>query len=220
MNTELEKLTSLPLVQDAIRAHAEATEAESLTARIAALDAHQQATNELAELNRKAAELDAMQDELDRQRDELARQRAAHAIELQQTGSRHRAAIRELRDTHGNGLALAVGRMLASHADTVRREADYWRIVRDRRETWTGTLVETPSPEAMRRADELDHRAMQIESERDAIMALEFARISPQAIERDIRARVTALGYNVNSTAEQTGWRVEGWDRPPRTKAA
>lgn len=218
--TELEKLTSLPLVQDAIRAQAEATEAESLTARIAALDTHQQASDELAELNTKATELDAMQDELDRQRDELARRRAAHAIELQQAGTRHRANIRELRDTHGSGLALAIGRMLASHAHSLRREAEYQRIVRDKKEHWTGIVAEVPSPEAMRRADELERRAMQIEHERDAIMALEFARVSPQAIERDIRARVKGLGFNMNASTEQTGWRVEGWDKTPKAKAA
>lgn len=218
--TELEKLAALPLVQDALRAQAQATEGEALQARLTCLDAHRQASDELAELNSKATALDVMQDELNRQRDELARQRAAHAIELQQASTRHRTNIRELRDTHGSGLALAIGRMLTSHADTLRREADYQRMVRDRREHWTGIIAETPSPEAMRRANELDRRAMQIESERDAIMALEFARVSPQAIESDIRARVEGLGFNLNTATEQAGWRVEAWDKTPKTKGA
>jgi hypothetical protein len=218
--TELEKLASLPLVQDAIRAQAEAVEAESLAARLPILDAHQQTADALADLNSKAADLDAMQDELDRQRDELARQRAAHAIELQQAGTRHRAHTRELRDKHGSGLAVAIGRMLTVQADALRREAEYWRTVRDCSTHWTGVKHETPSPEAVRKADEFDRRAEQIENERDAILALEFARVSPQAIERDIQARVKRLGFNLNTTAEQSGWRIDGWEAKPKTRAA
>lgn len=217
--TELEKLASLPLVQDAIRAQAEAAEAEALAARIAALDAYQQTTDALVGLNSKTADLDAMQDELDRQRDELARQRAAHAIELQQAGTRHRAHTRELRDKHGSELAATIGRMLGSHADSLRREAEYQHTLRDRKEHWTGIVSEVPSPEAMRKAADLERRAEQIEHERDAIMALQFARVSPQAIERDIQARVKALGFNMNTSAEQAGWRVEGW-KEAKAKAA
>lgn len=216
--TELEKIASLPAIQDAIRAQAEATEAESLSLRLGELAGYHHTLDEIDELKDQAAKLDAMQDELDRQSDELTRQRAAHAIELQRVNSRHRASIRELRNTHGSGLALAIGRTLANQADALRREADYQRIVRDKKEHWTGVVAEVPSPEAMRRADELERRAIQIEHERDAIMALEFARLSPQAIQRDILARVKGLGFNVNTTAEPAGWRVEGWDTP-KTKA-
>lgn len=217
---ELEKLTSLPMVQAAIREQAEATEAESLAARAAVLDAHQQADAELAALNTEAAELDAMQDELDRQRDELAQQRTALNMLRQHVEAQRLTHARELRDTHGGRMIADIARMLAGHAHALRREAEYQRSVRDRKEHWTGIVAEVPSSEAMRKADELERRAEQIEHERDAIVALQFARIAPQRIEADIRARVKALGFSLNTTTEQAGWRVEGWEKTPKAKAA
>lgn len=214
MNTpDLEKIAALPLVQDAIRAQAEATEAYSLAARLAILDAYQQTADALAELNSKDAELDAMQDELNRQRDELAKQRAAHAIEIQRTSAKHRAHARELRDKHGSKLAADVARMLDTHAQSLRREAEYQRSLRERKIHWTGDTIEKPAPEGQRKAAELEQRAQRIEHECAAITALQFARVSPQAIERDIRARVKALGYNLETTsAAQEGWRATGWE--------
>lgn len=218
--TDFQKIAALPMVQDAIRQQSEAAEAKALAARLATLDACQQTADALADLSRKAAELDAMQDELNRQREELARQQEAHTIALQQAGTRHRASIRELRCKHGGELALTIGRMLAGHAHALRREAEYQRSVRDRKEHWTGIVAEVPSSDAMRKADELEHRAEQIEHECNAILALEYARVSPQAMERDIFARVKALGFSLNTATEQAGWRVEGWDKAPKTKAA
>ncbi len=212
---ELEKIAALPLVADAIKAQAEAEEAEALAARIAALDAHQQASDALAAHNAKAAELDALREELESQREALARQRTAHAIEVQRIDNQQRAHTRELRDKHGSGFVLAISRMLASQADALRREATYQRAIRDRKEHWSGTVYELPSPEATRRAEDLERRAEQIERARDAVLALQFARISPQAIERDIQARVKGLGFTLNiATDEQAGWRIERWGRP------
>lgn len=220
MNTiDFEKIAALPLVQDAIRAQAEAKESEGLAARLAVIDAHQQTADALAELERQRIELDAMQDELDRQRDELAEQRAAQSIERQQLEAQRREQTRELRGKHGSELAATAGRMLAGHADSLRREAGYQRTLCERRAGWMGRVVEQPSSGAMRKAGELERRAEQIEHERDAILALQYARLSPQAIERDIRARMKALGFSLNTT-EQEGWRVEGWEGRPKTKAA
>lgn len=218
--TDFEKIARLPLVQDAIRQQAETAEADSLAARLAVLDAYQQTADALADLDRQRGELDAMQDELDRQRDELAEQRAAHNMARQRLETQHRAHTRELRGNHGSGLAADIARMLGGHAATLRREAGYQRTLHDRKRNWLGNIVETPSPEAMRKADELDRRAEQIEHDRDAIMALQYARLSPQAIERDIRARVEVLGFSLNTATKQEGWRVEGWEGKPKTKAA
>lgn len=217
---DFQKIAALPLVQDAIRKQAEAIEAESLAARLAILDAYQQTADALANLDAQRDELDARQDELDAQRDELAKQRAAHAIERQGLEAEHRKQARELRGNHGSELAATIGRMLGGHAFSLRREAEYQCTVRDRKPNWMGDIIEKPSPEAMRKADELERRAEQIEQERDAIMALQFARVSPQAIERDVRARVNALGFNLNTTTEKAGWNVEGWEGKPKTKAA
>lgn len=218
--TDFEKIAALPLVQEAIRQQAEATEAESLAARLAVLDAYQKTADALADLDAQRIDLDAMQDELDRQRDALAEQRAAHHMERQQLETQHRAHTRELRGEHGSGLAADIARMLAGHADSLRREVGYQRTLRDRKRNWLGNTVETPSPEATRKAGELERRAEQIELERDAILALQYARLSPQAIERDIHARVMALGFSLNTATERAGWRVEGWEGKPKTKAA
>lgn len=220
MTIDLEKLTALPLVQAAIRAQAEAAEAKSLTTRLSTLDAHEQATAELADLASQAADLDAMQDELNHQRDVLARQRTAHDMKRQQIEAKQREQTRELRRNHGGELASVIARILGSRADSLRHEVAYLRSLRERKpHWWNGGPIEKPSPEAMRKADELEYRAGQIEQERDAILALQLARVSPQAIERDIQARVKALGFNLNTTTEQAGWRVEGW-RESKAKAA
>lgn len=218
--TDIEKIAALPVVQDAIKAQAEAIEAESLAARLTVLDAYQQTADVLAEHNGKAAELDAMQDELDRQRDELAKQRTAHAIDVQRSNARHRAHARELREKHGSKLAADIARMLGGHADSLRREVEYQRSLRDRKLNWMGDTVLMPSSTATQKADELERRAERIEQEREAILALQFARVSPQAIERDIQARVKGLGFSMNATSEQqAGWRAV-WEAKPKTKAA
>ena len=138
----------------------------------------------------------------------------------QQVETRRRTHARELREKQGSELAVTIGRMLGIHAQTLRREVEYQRSLREKKLTWMGEAIEKPSPEAMRKADELERRAEQIERDRDAILALEYAHASPMAIERDIRARVGALGLTLNTTTGQAGWRVDGWNAKPKTKAA
>jgi hypothetical protein len=217
---DLEKITALPLVKDAIRQQAEAIEADSLAARAAVLDSHQQADAVLAALNTEAAEFDAMQDELDRQRDELSRQRDELNRQRQHVETQRRTHARELRDTHGGRLVADTVRMLTAHAASLRHEAEYQRGLRERKTGWMGRLVEGPSPAAMEKAAELDSRAGQIEQARDAIVALQFARIAPQRIEADIRARLEALGFSLNTISVMEGWRVEGWEGKPKTTKA
>lgn len=219
-SNELEKLTALPAIQDAIRAQADAIEAESLATRLASLDAYQQAGDDLAALGSQAAGLDAMQDELDRQRNELAERRAAHAIEQQVIEAMQRIVAREMRQNHGSGQASDVARILGCHAESMRREAAYLRSLRIKRERWGGGIVEEIDPTAMRKAAELERKAAMIECERAAIVALEFARLSPQAIERDIRARVAGLGFTLKTAIVQEGWRLEGCDARPMTRTA
>lgn len=210
--TELEKIAALPLVQDAIRAQAEAIEAEALAARIATLDAYQQACDELESLDGVRRELEGMQDELSRQRDELGRKFAACTAAMQGAKQRQRAHTLALYRDHGGQQAVTIGRMLAAHATALRREAEYQRARRDLKTHWTGKVTEVPTASAIEKAVELECRAEQLTRESDAIMALQFSRISPQAIERDIQARVNALGFRLNITeADPEGWRIEKW---------
>ena len=220
MNSDIAKLAALPLVQAAIRAQAEAAEATALDVRLACLDAYQQAGDELAELGRRAADLNAMQDELDRQRKELAGQLEAHAIERQGVETRQRMAARELRQNHGSALAADVARLLQGQAESLRREAAYLRSLRERKPGWGGSMIESPVPDAMRKAAELERKAERFERERETIEQLQFARLSPQSIARDIKARVAGQGFTLQSAIVQEGWRSEGWEGVPNTKAA
>lgn len=218
--TELEKLAALPLVQDAIRAQAQAIEGEALQARLACLDAYKQAGDELAILNTRTAELDTMQAELDRQRDELARQRAAHEIEVQHARARQSAQARELHRHHGGALVATIDAQLDSHASSLIREAERLRSLRESHQHWTGEIIEKPSPAAMAKADELERQTSTIEKARAAVLALQYASLSPQAIERAIRAELNGAGYNLaTKDAEPEGWQIEGWERGKKRAA-
>ena len=224
MNTtqfsQFEKIASLPAVQQAIRVQAEHDEAESLSARLGALEGYWHTLDELEALNDQNAEFDTKQTELDQQRDELNKQRAANLIKRQQAEGRHNTYASELRQNHGSGQAADIARMLEVRVFGLRREATYQRSLREKKVHWTGEPIEKPIADAMQKADELERRAEQFEHERDAIRALEFACLSPQAIERDIRARVEKLGLILNIGTVASGWRFDGWDSKPKTAAA
>ncbi len=141
-------------------------------------------------------------------------------MQRQHVETQRRTHARELRDTHGGRLVADTVRVLTAHAASLRHEAGHQRNLCERKTGWMGRLVEGPSPAALRKADELDSRAGQIEQALDAIAAHERARLSPQAIERDIRSSLEALGFSLHTSSVQEGWRVEGWDTKLPTKQA
>lgn len=216
--TELEKIIGLPLVQDAIRAQAEAAEADSLAARLAVLDAFQEAEHELADLSAKRAELDAKSAELARQRVELARQRNATHAAAQHAGERLRSVDRELLQTHGGAAIASIHRMLDARLANLRAEITLLKSLREMRRNWIGDVYEVPAPAAQQKVTEKSRELEAITKAREAIAALKFAPVSPQQIERDIRAHLKAVGLNLGiGEAVQTGWRIEGWQ--PARKA-
>jgi hypothetical protein len=219
--TELEKIAALPLVQNAIRQQAEAAEAESLAARIAALDAFEESAHELAALDVKSAELEAKRIELECQRTELARQRTATHAATQHAEARHRTHARELLQKHGGEAIASIRRMLDARLANLRDEIALLESLRDRKRNWLGDVFEVPAPAAQQKAAEKTRELEAVSKAREAIAALEFAPVSPEQIERDIRAHLQAVGLSLSlrvGEVQETRWRIEGWAPARKTR--
>lgn len=207
MKTELENIIHLPAIQQAIKELEADNEAKALEARLSCLDELKAASEELAALKGKAAQIETEIATLDRQREEYSRKLDAVALVIQAMNSRHSDIVRDLNKQHGEWMMNTTILQLETKGHAMRRVAEFEKSRIKRMPGRMGNTVEVSDPGALARAAELETKAKVIEQARHAVLTLQRAPISPQAIERRIREALK--GTDLDLVTEQQAGRVE-----------